>query len=362
MRSSVARTAIVVALAATEFMAQEPAVRPPAQPVEPIAAILAAFETHPVVILGHPHGNEQKYQFLLALLRDPRLPLAVDDIVEECGNARYQDLMDRFIAGEDVARDALRRVWEDTISVVPNCDLPMYEEFYRTVRAINRTQPAARRLRVLLGDVPIDWSTVKSFGSVTAWDERRDEHAAALIRQEVLAKGRRALVLFGDLHATRTNERVDFLDTTFLAGLLERDAGTRVFSVWQNLGSGKPELSTIQADVTAWPVPSLAPLRGTRLGAADFSLFLTSDGRFERVDGALKPLPRERWRPMPMERQVDAMLYLGPATGMTFQRLSRERCADEPYMTMRTGRMALMPGAAGAIQRLRQYCEALLAP
>src|SRR5262245_45923563 len=81
--------------------AQVPAPRP-AAPVEPVKAILDALEAHPLVALSEPHTNEQAYQLRLRLLREPRFAELVNDIVIEAGNARYQDVMDRFIRGEDV--------------------------------------------------------------------------------------------------------------------------------------------------------------------------------------------------------------------------------------------------------------------
>jgi hypothetical protein len=48
----------------------------PAVPVEPVSAILDAFQTHPIIALGEgPHGSEQGPAFRLALIRDPRLPI-----------------------------------------------------------------------------------------------------------------------------------------------------------------------------------------------------------------------------------------------------------------------------------------------
>src|SRR5262245_17923679 len=65
--------------------------------------------------------------FRLALIRDPRLAGVVNDVVVEFGTARYQDLMDRFIGGEEIPRFELRRVWEDTTQIEFDWDLPIYE-------------------------------------------------------------------------------------------------------------------------------------------------------------------------------------------------------------------------------------------
>jgi hypothetical protein len=83
----------------------------PAVPVEPIAAIVDAILSHSIVALSEgAHGNEQGQAFRLALIRDPRFQRRVNDVVLEGPNARYQDVMDRYVRGEDVPVESLRRV------------------------------------------------------------------------------------------------------------------------------------------------------------------------------------------------------------------------------------------------------------
>ena len=86
----------------------------PAAPIEPIAAIIDAFRAHTIVALGDAHGNEQARMFLRSLVRDPRFAVTVNDIVVEFGNARYQGVVDRFVQGENVPRDSVRQIWENT--------------------------------------------------------------------------------------------------------------------------------------------------------------------------------------------------------------------------------------------------------
>lgn len=165
---------------------------------DPITAVIDAFRTHEVVALGEgSHGNQQAHAFRLALIRDPRFPAAVRDIVVEFGSARYQDVMDRFVNGEDVPHETLRRAWMDTTQPDAIWDAPIYEEFFRAVRAVNASLPREKRLRVLLGDPPIDWSVVRTREDLDRFASKRDEHAATLIR--------RALVIYGDYHFNRTN-------------------------------------------------------------------------------------------------------------------------------------------------------------
>jgi hypothetical protein len=89
-------------------------------PRNAIDGILDAFAEYDVVVLGEgPHGNEPGQRLRVSLIRDPRFTARVGDIVVEFGNARYQEVMDRYLAGEDVPRESLRRVWRDTTVPAP---------------------------------------------------------------------------------------------------------------------------------------------------------------------------------------------------------------------------------------------------
>ena len=56
----------------------------------------------------------------------------------------------------------MSRVWRDTTQVSGIFTLPIYEEMLRAVRNVNLTLAPERRLRVWLGDPPIDWDAVTS--------------------------------------------------------------------------------------------------------------------------------------------------------------------------------------------------------
>jgi len=75
-------------------------------------------------------------------VRDRRFADAFDDIVVEFGNAKYQEVIDRFVRGEDVPYDVLRQVWQNTTQPIHIWDLPVYEEFFRIVRAVNASMKA----------------------------------------------------------------------------------------------------------------------------------------------------------------------------------------------------------------------------
>jgi hypothetical protein len=310
---------------------------PPATPAVPraaIAAIVDAFRQYSIVGLGDAHGNELGEAFQLALIRDPSFRAVVDDIVVEGGNSRYQDLADQFVRGEHVASEALQRIWLDTTQQqAAPLEVP---PLFTAVRALNALAPADHRLRILLGEPPIDWERLKTADDYKAWEAEptsdRDWFGAELVRREVHAKKRRALALYGAGHFFRKVRSQSIV--TNLEG-----SQIKVFTIWTNAAL---ELSTLQADVQTWPAPSLAMVRGTPLGKAGLSRYLGPNA------GDVPP----QWL-APMEEQFDAVLYLGPLATMKFARPQPWRCT-EPALPERVRRANLQRPGLG--DRLKSQC------
>jgi hypothetical protein len=269
----------VLAFAASAF-AQPPASLKPAVPLDARIAIIDAFTSHALVALGETHGHREREDFLLDLIADGRFAAAASDVVIEGGNSTYQPLVDRFAGGEDVPADPLQRVWRNTPSYVI--------QVVQRVREINATLPKARRLRVLFGEPPID----RDPGS------DRNRFAARLIEREVLGRKRRALLTYGSGHFVRRTASFS------LVTLLERNAGVKVFNIW----SAVTALGAIQDGADSWPVPSLAFVRDTPLGIANFARYFPPTV-FD-IPADLK---------VPMQDQFDAVLYLGQTVTWTFQ-------------------------------------------
>lgn len=324
--------------ASITMRARSPAPPAAAVPRDPVAAIKEAFETHQLVAIGDNHGNVQVHDLRLALIRDQRLAGVFNDIVVEFGNARYQELMDRFISGEAIAEADLRHAWQDTTQIEEAWDLPIYEEFFRAVRDVNKSRRPDQRLRVLLGDPPIDWSAVRGADDIKAWD--RDGHAATVIRREVLTRKRRGLIIYGDQHLVRKNTRLDAADewAAGVVALLEKDGSARVFNVHTDT---RLDMAASQGDIATWPRPSLMMLRGTALGQT-----------------VMQPGPGRK--PVQMHEQFDAIVYLGSPGTMTIATLAPALCADESYLAMRSSRLTMMPAPSDApfnpADRLKARC------
>ena len=348
-------TLIAIALLSSCRPTERPTVKH-AEPRDPVDAIIAAFRTHHIVALGEAHGNEQSHAVLRRLVQDPRFGDVVDDIVVEFGNARYQDVIDRFVRGDTISDSVLRQVWQNTTQAHPVWDVPIYEDFFRAVRDANASQPNRRPIRILLGDPPFDWGSVQTTEDWRRQRESRpvDEHAVEVVRREVIAKRHRALLVYGNMHFVRRDPFGEADSKPSLVARLEKALQERAFTIWTHTEGG--DIATVQKSVATWRMPSLTLLRESVLGATEFAFYYPHEVFIN--DRVVRSLPG-----LSMEGQFDALVYLGPRSTLTLSELSRGLCEDPEYMKMRFARMALLPrfpGGGDPAQPLREYCRRAL--
>jgi hypothetical protein len=335
---------------AVRLAAAQPDAGRAAAPVNAIDGVLAAFETHTIVALPDAHGSSQAHAFLLSLVRDPRFVRTVDDIVVEFGNARYQEVADRFVRGEEVPYESLRLIWRNHTQPSIAADFTHHEDLFRAVRAVNETSSGGRRLRVVLGDPPIDWDAIQGKSDHFRWVEMRDAYPAAVLQIQVIANKRRALLVYGTGHLQRRNvlsnfEMEDWRSQTIVS-LVERAGPTRIFTI-----AGANE-----KHATGWRAPALVRIRGTALGAVDASEYFGPPGRFAVRDGKIVPVPEAQWRTHRAEDQFDALLSLGPSPATRAEPLSPKLCVEPGYVEMRLKRIALAGLPPPEVERVKNLC------
>jgi hypothetical protein len=286
-------------------------------------AILAAFDRYPLVGGMSPaHGVKDTDDFLISLIRDPRLPDTVRDIAVEGGNSRYQPILDRYIAGEDVPLSDVRKVWRDTTQ--PNVGFAtFYEQLYPLVRRINARLAPHRRMRVVACDSPVDWSAVTGPEDLAPYQDR-DAYIAATIEREVLVKGRKALLLFGSDHLRHGGGA---------AGIYERRYPAATFVIADHRGFAMDN-DTLERRMAGWPVPSLVPMRDTWLADLDSAYYFQSPG--------------DRGYP-----GVDGYLYNGPRDFLLHQPISSRTVLDTAYLA-ELQRRADITGGPGGPQAILQ--------
>jgi hypothetical protein len=113
-----------------------------------VGSLLSAFDHADVVLLGEAHGRQVDAELRLRLIRHPDFPVKARFILVESSDPELMD----------------------------------------AVRDINRTLSVDRHLLILGGDQP------------EGPPQQRNDHAVALLREQVLQKHEKALVIFGSGH------------------------------------------------------------------------------------------------------------------------------------------------------------------
>ena len=269
-------------------------------------AIADALRSHSLVLLSEHHWSVAVHEQLRRIVTSPKLDGLVQDIVVEFGNPLYQSLIDRYVHGESVPIDSVRLAWRNTTQLLA-WDSPLYERFYETVRTVNATRPHERRLRIVAGDPPIDWSRTNRAEDIPRSFGFRDIETIGIIEREVLAKGRRALVIIGEEHVLRStgpmpDGRAKPLERMSLGEALDARHPGVGFLVATVAGDASPLARTIRT----WPNGSMASIAETEIGLADASI-RERGSALQKVEPAGPGKPR-------LQDLFDAVLYAGPVT------------------------------------------------
>jgi hypothetical protein len=156
----------------------------------------------------------------------------------------------------------------------------------------------------------------------------KDRTAATVIEKEVLARHRRALVIYGDSHLLGRG----IAWPPSLINLVEH--GT-IPSPVLNVAASRGSLLTVVPESRNWKTPVMVSLRGTAVGNEPLAAFYP-------------PPPTPEWARLKLVDQFDALLYLGADQPATLSEITPQLCADREYMAMRLRRIAIDGGPPGS--------------
>ena len=305
-----------------------PAAAQPATVQPAMDGIFNAFKTHPLVGIGEHHRIAQELEFYNALIRDPRFAAEVGNVVVEFGGAAHQDIIDRYVNGEDVPYIELRKVWTDTVGWLPVITAVGYPAFFAQVRETNLTLPKEKRIHVWLGEPVIDWDKLKTHAEWMALNKTREIKPAEVIEKQILARGKKALVIYGAGHyltaiPSSVGEKLQKADWSYpeWSDTIRHDYPGALYVVLFYSGTKNRACSQeVESGMAGWPVPAMAtPLRGSALAAK-----LTTCSTLKAEEMGLPPILSDAEKQQVFKHylesasQGDALIYLGPSTELTY--------------------------------------------
>ncbi len=326
--------------------------RPEPQVADGVKTLLQAFDRMPVVAFGDSHGLVEEIDFLITLIRNPDFPKKVNNIVVEFGNSlpQYQALMDRYILdGEEIPN--LSDTWSNTTQAfIYSFQTPLIPKLFRAIREVNRqlgsSTPRDKRVRVILGDPPIDWSQVPDdptgsgagHAKAMTFLDGRDESHARIIGQ-LIDQGQKVLFIAGSFHIMRAPASAG--PNRNAVGLLDQShPGATFVSITHHFFNSRD--FSLEARLEPWPKSSMAMVRGSWLGS--LPLWRITPGALappvgggsgrggpqlpDGGDGIIMDAGADFKDPV-IEEVTDAYLYLGAHDQLT-------TLVDSPFTFFRT--------------------------
>jgi hypothetical protein len=296
------------------------------KPQNATAAVVRAFDTHNIVMLGVMHSCKQEYEWLRELVTTPEFADRVDDIVMEAGNSLYQKSVDRYIAGENIPFAQVQQAWLNLVSLF-GPPSPVIESFYKAVRDANLKRRGKHQIRVVLSDPYIDWETIKNREEWGPFVGNREPWYARVVKEEVLEKKRRALLIMGRGHFVREKGPGSIELELRAAG-----ASTYFIVFGTNVTGGYDDLDK---RFDAWPLPAIVDLRSNWVGDLPARPVLS---------GGTDPAT-----PFKLGDAADALLYVAPRDALTVLSMTRAELEGTAYGKELDRRMMIMVGRKASL-------------
>ncbi len=204
-------------------------------PFDAIQYIARAIQDNPIVCLAEGgHCSKTAHDFLKILLSDKNVQDALDVIIVEFVTARHQNLLDDYMQGKDISFKELSKLWRDTTvsSMVQTWDSPLYYEFLQHIRAINKSLPAEKKIRVMGGDPPIKWEEIKTKEDHRFYFRQRNSFPSSIALKQAVAQKKRVLIIFGGAHLAKVPSNVGGRINKGLTNLIQKELldGVKSFS------------------------------------------------------------------------------------------------------------------------------------
>ena len=133
----------------------------------------------------------------------------LDVVILEFANTDYQDILDKYIFGDEVNIKELRKVWrESTGSPGRVWEATIYFDLLKKIRDANLSLPQGKKIRVLGGDPSINWKTINNLEDYRNQIEKtRETFPADLAIEYGINQRKKVLVIYAEFHITKVPDK-----------------------------------------------------------------------------------------------------------------------------------------------------------
>jgi hypothetical protein len=258
-------------------------------------------------------------------------------------------VVDSYVNGDTVPYAELRKVWSDQVGWIPTVTYIGSINVYSAVRAVNLTRPPGQRIKVWLGEPPIDWSQIRTQDDWEPLMKERDNHPAALSAREILAQGKKALVIYSAAQMGLFGANKYFnLRAQIDAKRPAHGSSSYLMSVIRK----KPCTARFERGARGWTPPTLAQVTGAlkkRLLPPGSSIVDLPKANEEQ---------RKSWEAFNTNfggLTADALLYLGARASLTRSPTRSDLYLDQDFRSEIDRRNRIMTGESLTVHREREY-------
>ena len=161
-----------------------------------------------------PHGTLQSHKFIRRLISNDTVSNLINYIIVEFVNVKYQDILDKYILGENIQPNELKLIWRNSTQAhSPLFEMPVYLELLTNIRDINSNLAAGKKIRVLAGDPEFDWGKINTINDYFKNISQRDVFPAELAIKYGIDSSKNILLIYGGEHLLKTSDEKK--DSTF---------------------------------------------------------------------------------------------------------------------------------------------------
>jgi hypothetical protein len=304
--------------------------------------ILQMFNHHNIIGLGEgEHHLLDSHLFFQKLLDNKKIQETIDIVIVEFANASHQDILDKYIFGEEVSIDELQKIWRESTQCINRFgEATIYFELLQKIRNVNFTLASNKKIRVLGGDPPIDWSLICSLADYLKINIKRELFAANSAIEYGVKLSKKVLMIYAESHLTKISDksRKDFLSKINDKSIkdlwtITHDVNSKYPDTMRVVAILNPRKLQLSKKTKNWPLHSVVDLEKDEIGNLPavnyFTQSFDKNGQVILFDGhKIKEL-------------FDAFLYIGQSENWKYVDLHKSVFTDEEWKELNRRRKIL---------------------